>query len=202
MRPANLLPNDLRFSRRPRPGAPVAIVGAGVLVGALLVGAYVSAHSKVAEREQELSGLQAELATVPAPRRPVLEVRPELQGEKDQRLAALDEALAQRVAWDTVLRELALVLPEDVWLRTLSAKSPVALGAAAADPTTAAAQGLTMNGFTYSQEGVARLLTRLSLVPHLSNVQLQSSSSTEIGNRRIVGFTIAAAVLETGGDSR
>jgi len=40
-------------------------------------------------------------------------------------VTALSAALTSRVAWDRVFREFSLVLPDDVWLTTLSAKSPI-----------------------------------------------------------------------------
>ena len=202
MRPANLLPPDLaREGGRRLPGSALAAMGAGAAVGALLTTGYVVEHGNVSKRQDELATLQAQLAAVPKPKPPAVTVRPELQVEKDARQAALDSALVTRVSWDTVLRELSLVLPDDVWLRTLSAKSSAGATAAAAPTTGAAPTGLVLSGFTYSQEGVARLLTRLALVPHLANIQLQSSSSSKVGTRDIVGFTVAADVSTTGGGS-
>jgi Tfp pilus assembly protein PilN len=199
MRPANLLPPDLaREGGRRLPGGAIAAVGAGAAVGAMLTGGFVVEHGKVSKREDQLVALKSELASIPAPKPAPVTVRPELTAEKDARKAALDEALAQRVSWDTVLRELSLVLPEDVWLQNLSAKSAAAAGATD-QPTSTTPTGLVMNGYTYSQEGVARMLTRLALVPHLANVQLQSSSSSKIGSRNIVGFTVGADVTATGG---
>jgi Tfp pilus assembly protein PilN len=200
MRPANLLPPDLaREGGRRLPGGAIVAVGAGAAVGAMLAGGFVVQHGKVSKRENQLATLKAQLASIPAPKPAPVTVRPELTAEKDARQAALDEALAQRVSWDTVLRELSLVLPEDVWLNTLSAKSAAAAAASTDQPTTTAPTGLVMSGFTYSQEGVARLLTRLALVPHLANVQLQSSSSSTVGSRSIVGFTVGADMTSTGG---
>jgi Tfp pilus assembly protein PilN len=201
MRPANLLPPDLAReggARLPGAGAMVA-VGAGAAVGVLLTGGFIVEHGKVSKRENELATLQAQLAAIPAPKPSPVHVSPALSAERDARQAALDQALAQRVSWDTVLRELALVLPEDVWLRSLSAKSGADASTDPAAPT--APTGMTMSGYTYSQEGVARLLTRLALVPHLTNVSLQSSSASTIGTRSIVGFTVAADVAPTGGGS-
>jgi Tfp pilus assembly protein PilN len=200
MRPANLLPPDLaREGGRRMPGGAIAAVGAGAAVGAMLTGGFIVEHGKVSKREDRLTTLKSELASIPPPKPAPVTVRPELTAEKDARQAALDEALAQRVSWDTVLRELSLVLPEDVWLQTLSAKSPAAAAALTDQPTSTTPTGLVMSGYTYSQEGVARMLTRLALVPHLANVQLQSSSSSTIGSRSIVGFTVGADVTSTGG---
>ena len=64
-----------------------------------------------------------------------------------------------------------------------------------------AATGITMDGYTYSQPAVARLLTRLSVVPDLVNVQLQQSTLSKIGATPVVHFTIAADVRKPGGAS-
>jgi Tfp pilus assembly protein PilN len=203
MRPANLLPPDLAREGGARlPGGPaIAAVGAGAAVGILLTGGFIVEHGKVSKRQDELASLKAQLAAIPAPKPAKVQVSPELSAERDARQAALDQALATRTAWDTVFRELSLVLPDDVWLRSLSAKSSAAAAASTDQTASTTPTGLVMNGYTYSQEGVARLLTRLALVPHLANVTLQSSSSSTIGARSIVGFTIGADVTATGGGS-
>ena len=60
---------------------------------------------------------------------------------------------------------------------------------------------VTINGYTYSQEGVARLLARLSVLPDLTDVQLQTSALTEIGDRPVIQFTILANVRAGGSTS-
>ena len=59
---------------------------------------------------------------------------------------------------------------------------------------------MTFAGYTYSQEGVARLLSRLAVVPALQNVKLVSSSETTVGGQTVVSFSIEADVRpqETG----
>jgi Tfp pilus assembly protein PilN len=59
---------------------------------------------------------------------------------------------------------------------------------------TAAPDGFTITGYTYSHDGVARLLARLAVLPDLDNVQLVGSSLSTMGSRSIVRFTIAAAI--------
>ena len=91
-----------------------------------------------------------------------------------------------------MLRQVSLVLPEDVWLTNLSAAAP--------DPTQAAAAGtgFTLTGATYSQNGVARFLSRLAVIPDLANVRLQSSQSQLLNERELVQFTILADVRAPG----
>jgi Tfp pilus assembly protein PilN len=193
MRAVNLLPIDARAGRRRPPVAAIAVAGTGVLAASLLAFAFVSASGKVDEREQELAGLEQELAVAKQAaqaKRP----QPSVSAEHQQRLTALNGALGERLAWDRVLRDVSLVLPEDVWLSSL--------GASGATSTTdaAPAQSVTFNGFTYSQESVARMLTRLDLVPDFGNVKLQKSSVTTVGSQNIYSFTILADVISGGGN--
>jgi Tfp pilus assembly protein PilN len=68
--------------------------------------------------------------------------------------------------------------------------------AASAAPSAA---GFTINGRTYSHDGVARLLSRLAVVPHLAGVQLQHSAlSTSETGRKVVEFSINATVKAAG----
>src|SRR5205085_3886634 len=77
----------------------------------------------------------------------------QLAGEHSARVSALVSAMASRVAWDRIFREFSLVLPDDVWLTTLTAHSPAssATSTGGALPTQFA-----ITGRTYSHDGVAR----------------------------------------------
>jgi Tfp pilus assembly protein PilN len=197
MRAVNLLPIDARVGRRRPPSAAVVVAGVGVLAASLLVVGFVSARSDVDKREQELAGLERELAASRRAAKPEEPAQTGRAAERDQRFTALSDAMAKRLAWDRVLREVSLVLPDDVWLSNLGAGGAGATDAAAPAPAT---QAVTFSGFTYSQESVARLLTRLALVPNLGNVKLQQSSVTEVGSQQIYGFTVLADVISGGGN--
>jgi Tfp pilus assembly protein PilN len=201
MRAVNLLPVEERARRRRPPAAALAIAGVGVLLASVLAAAFFSASGKVDERERELAGVERELAATrrAAKPKPSKTSRPELSAERDQRLAALNEALAQRLAWDRVLRDVSLVLPDDVWLSNLTAGSAADAATDSAAPAATGGVTLTFTGFTYSQTSVARLLTRLGLAPDLENVRLQQSSVTEVGRRQLFGFTVLADVKSSGG---
>ena len=194
MRAVNLLPRDDRRQRGPSARSNPLVIGgvAGtVLVTAILAAWFLTASTGVAENQDRRDAAQAELAATPVPP-PTTPGASELEQEKSARIGALSTVLAGRLAWDRVLREVSLVLPEDVWLTSLSAQAPVA-----ASPTTAA--GFKIDGRTYSHDGVARLLARLSLVPHLANVQLQhSSKATSSTGRKVVDFSINASVKGAG----
>ena len=58
-----------------------------------------------------------------------------------------------------------------------------------------------IQGRTYSHDGVARLLSRLQVVPDLTNVQLVSSTLSKVGNQRVVEFSIGADIKVAGSPS-
>jgi Tfp pilus assembly protein PilN len=197
MRAVNLLPSEVRrqttTTTDKNPVAVGAVAGA-VLVTAVLAAWFLTASGDVASNQKRADAAQAELAATPVPP-PTLPGASQLEQEKNARIAALSSALAGRLAWDRVFRELSLVLPDDVWLTSLSAQAP-AVGVAASSTSGA---GFTMNGKTYSHDGVARLLARLAVVPHLSNVQLQHSSlTTSPTGRKVVEFTVNASIKAPG----
>ncbi len=195
MRAVNLLPSDdTRGGRQGRPIPALVACFGTVVVTAVIAAMFLSASSKVGQQRTTLEGLQTELAATPAPppAKPQSAAESGLPAEKTARIAALATALSQRVVWDRVLRELSQVLPEDVWLTSLGATAP-----GIANVTT----GVELAGFTYSQDGVARLLTRLQLLPNLTGVSLVSSTTDKIRDRPVVHFSITAVIKPPGATS-
>jgi Tfp pilus assembly protein PilN len=204
MRAINLLPRDdtRRGPQRPQWVVVVPVIAAVVLSGALSI-LFLNASGKVKDKQAQLTQLNDELAAIPTPDASKVRTQNALVADKATRVQALNTALSRRVAWDRVFRELSLVLPDDVWLSTLAAKAPMSssVATATADPTgtAVAATQFTLDGYTYSHAAVARLLSRLAVVPDLVNVQLQQSTLTKVGTAQVVHFVIAADVRTPGG---
>jgi Tfp pilus assembly protein PilN len=182
MRAVNLLPGDDGADGGKLPQVPVmAGCIASVLVAAILAMGYLSASHKVAAQRAALATLQSQSAAIPAPP-PPSPVIAQLPQQKKARVTALATALGQRIVWDRLLREISQVVPSDVWIVTLDAKSPLL---AVANTRNAPAAGSTLpdgfvaQGCTYSQDSVARFLARLQLVPDLGDVTLGKSASDQ-----------------------
>jgi Tfp pilus assembly protein PilN len=193
MRAVNLLPRDDR-RQRAQPGAVMltAVLG-GVLVTAVLAGGFLMTSSSVSERQANVDALRAELAAIP----PAAEAPVDTSGletEKSQRVTVLGKALASRIAWDRILREISLVLPEDIWLESLAANAPDPNFVPTPGATEAPVGVFTITGYSYSHDGVARLLARLSVVPQLSRPTLGSSVIDKSKERNVVKFTISASL--------
>lgn len=212
MRAVNLLPRELPRQRK-KLGVEKQLALVSPLVLAAVLGAgYLVTSSKVSDNRATLRALQDELAALPPSREPP-QVDAELTAQHEQRIQALAAALRSRVAWDRILRQISSVLPEDVWLQSLRAQSPqssapvasplttgsgLAEGTAApaaASPAPASGEApLAINGYTYSQEGVARFLSRLAVIPELTQVVLRRSELTTVADRLVVKFTIEASI--------
>ena len=209
MRAVNLLPRQQAESKTARPNAVVlvaAIGSAAVLLG--LVGGFLVASRSVDRQKQQLATARAVLAATPQHHlsASTQAFRSNVLNKREQRSLALAAAIGKRVSWDRILRRFALVLPDDVWLTALTGTVPLdnpALPTVATTTSALPAQAteLTITGYTYSQDSVARLLERLSVVPDLKNVQLQSSASTKVGGQQVYAFTIVSDIRKGRGAS-
>ena len=208
MRAVNLLPRQQVQQTRERPNALVllAAIGGGAVLLALVAGTLV-ANRSVDREKQALASARAVLAVTPDHHlsAQTQSFRQQVLTQREQRSLALATALGKRVSWDRVLRRFALVLPDDVWLNSVTGNVPLDPAATATATTSstlpAAATELTIVGYTYSQASVARLLERLSVVPDFTDVQLKSSQSTTVANQKVINFTIVANIRNGKGAS-
>jgi Tfp pilus assembly protein PilN len=204
MRAFNLLPTEearaAAQERRPLPYILVALTG--VLVFAALAAFYLMAGADVSEKQAQVDDLRAELAVYAAQAEPQPSDDPAeaLAAERLGRTNALSSALATRLAWDRVLRELALILPKDAAIDSIEATAPTAYNAPVAAADGSPAVHFTMVGGTDSQASVAELLARLSVIPEFENVALKlaARASEEGGGsaRHPYVFTITATLRQ------
>jgi Tfp pilus assembly protein PilN len=205
MRAVNLLPRGERTKRTTAEQAPIFVgLGLFLVVFVALSVLFLGASASVKDKQNALGDAREQLAQLPPLPKAQTAIEAGLVGEQQARVSAVTSALSRRVSWDRVLREFATVLPDDVWLTSLSAHAPSSPASAAPAAPVApgtAPDGFVISGYTYSQDGVARLLSRLNVLPDLSNVQLQTSSLTKVGLQDVVQFTILANVAPPGASS-
>jgi Tfp pilus assembly protein PilN len=193
MRAVNLLPPNAYAPKQRLPHAPVVLAAtAPVLVGALVYLGYSFEHAKVVSRQSQLGLVQSEVAAL-APSPELASESAAVAAERIARTSALQDALSARVPWDVTFDRLARVMPEGSWLSTLSATSPTpSTSTTAGGPVSPT--GFTAQGYADSQATVARVLARFALVPGLSNVTLNSTTTTIIGPKSVTQFTLSAQV--------
>lgn len=183
MRAVNLLPGDEQRkglelgSRLPLFGAAAGVVL--VTVVAMLLAS--TASSTADEQRSQLAAVEAEIDAIPTNAEPAVSQGTLVQ-ERSDRIAALSAALTGRVAFDRVLREISFVLPKDAWLTQLEAAAPVSAAPTtpgAAPVPVSGADGVTIQGATYTHDTVAIVLARLAAVPSLMDVRLTASTLVE-----------------------
>ena len=215
MRAVNLLPSEPSRRRKKMPSGQVLLASTAPLVaGTLVYLAFSFEQAKVSSARADLGVAQTELAGL-RPAAAAGAASTQLASVRTQRMLALEDALGHRVAWDTVLDQVARVLPANTWLTQLNALSPTPTTAAPppAAPTTTSSSNssssssgattvvpaapsaiFTITGYAYSHDDVAQLLARLALVPSLSDVTLGSTSSATVGTKAVIQFTVNATM--------
>lgn len=181
MRPVNLIPKEDRpGGRRPMRGGPIAYIVVGALVAALLgVTALVVTDNQISDRKAEIAGLEGEVAAAES-RAQSLSAYTQFHGVREQRDATIAQLADSRFDWERVMRELALILPGDVWLTNLTASaSPTATpGGGSSGSLRAAVSGpaLSLVGCARSQDAVAGFVQALKDIDGVTRVGVEGSS--------------------------
>jgi Tfp pilus assembly protein PilN len=199
VRPVNLIPpEDRRGEHAPLRTGPLPYVLLAGLVALLLgVTTLVLVGNDIAGSEDEVAKLQAEDAAASA-KAQRLAAYTQFRSVSEQRVATVRSLADSRFDWERVMRELALVLPSDTWLTSLTASAGgegeggdggggSGLSAAALGPT------LELSGCSAGQEAVAGFVTALKDIDGVTRVGVASSELPEAGSGGTGG--------EGGGDS-
>lgn len=205
MEAVNLLPAYAR------PGHPWAAIGkdlaprrvakiAGATACAVVLGlglGYLYERSAVNHKQATLADVQAQVAAADKKAAPLREA----QAAAAARLVAVATVSKERVVWERLLGDISRVLPSQVFLQSLSLQSPTPLASGATTTSvspTPGVTGFTATGIASSHVRVALVLDRLSSLPWLSNVMLNSSSDGAGGS---TGAATATSGTLAGGDT-
>lgn len=187
MRPVNLIPpEERRGDRAPlRAGSISYVIVAGLALAVVAVSALVLTGNSINDRKAEVAALEAreEAARAEAER---LRGFAEFASLSESRALTVSSLAQSRFDWERVLRELALVIPDDVWLIQLSgAAAPdiqVADAAQVSAGTNVTGPALSMVGCAISHEAVARFLQALKDIDGVTRVGIGKSELAEEDN--------------------
>jgi Tfp pilus assembly protein PilN len=181
VRPVNLIPPEQRRGgSAPLRTGPLPYVLLGALVLILTgVTALVLTGNQISERKDEIATLKREDAAATA-RAQRLAAYTQFQAMSEQRIATVTSLADSRFDWERVMRELALILPSDVWLVSLDAtatSSTTIDGGDSGNSLRGATEGpaLVMQGCARGQEGVAGFVTALKDIDGVTRVGVESS---------------------------
>lgn len=182
MRPVNLIPAEDRHGQNaPLRTGPVAYIVIGALVLALAgVTMLVLTDNQVADTKSELAQVKREDAAAKA-RAESLASYTQFAALHEQRVMTISSLANSRFDWERVMRELALILPHDVWLNSLEASASSEAGGSggasggASLSSSIAGPSLAISGCAAGQNAVANFVTALKDIDGVTRVGIESS---------------------------
>jgi Tfp pilus assembly protein PilN len=209
VRPVNLIPpEDRRGEQAPMRTGPLPYILLGALVAVLIgVSAMVLVSNQISESKSEVATLESEDATATAKAQQLASYT-QFRDMSEQRVATVQSLADSRFDWERVMRELALVLPSNVWLTSLTATaSPnVNMGAAGGGSSGATLRAqvpgpaLELNGCSSGQEAVANFVIALKDIDGVTRVGVESSELGEEENEEAEASTEVGANTGSNGD--
>ena len=197
----NLLPPEIVEAARFR-RFQLAMVGAGVGVVAIVAALAVSAHSGVSHAQSELAASKATQANLQSQLAGLQSVQ-DVYNQKDAKKAMLQQAMSPEIRWSYYLNDLALKVPDHVWLTTVTANEaaagsagPAAAAAPAAPGAVAGVGTVTFAGVAFSHDDVATWLDTLAKERGYTNVYFTNSTKAKLGPRDIVDFSSSVTVTQ------
>lgn len=182
MRPVNLIPAEERIgAAKPLRSGPVAYIVVGALVAALLgVTTLVVTGNQIDALEGEIVAVESETTAAQA-KAQELSAYTQFQAVREQRVATVTSLADSRFDWERVMRELALILPDNVMITALTASaSPggAPSGGASVELRGAiAGPALELTGCAADQEGVAGFIQAVKDIDGVTRVGVPSSSA-------------------------
>jgi len=182
-------------------GAAYVLLG-GLAVVVVALAAYVLSANTVRDREAELAKvtIQADQAEARA-----AAARPwrAFAALKQARVETVKGLADSRFDWERVLRQLARIVPDDVWLTSLTGTVapgvPLAGGGAGVDlRTSLPVPAIELVGCSTSQDRVASVIGRLKLIDGVSRVSL---SASEKADTKGSAAAAAPSAADSAGDS-
>ena len=183
MRAVNLIPEEDRRGGGPARAGLLSYFLLGALVAVLAgVTLLVLTGNQISEREAEVAQLKEESAATAA-RADSLRAFADFSAIQQERTATVTALAQSRFDWERVLRELALVLPDNVWLTELEGSvSPDVELEDTVDITTRpsiAGPALELIGCTVSQEAVGAFAATLGEIDGVTRVSVAQSERPE-----------------------
>src|SRR5215203_1186634 len=188
MRPVNLIPVEERRDEHVpmRTGPLPYLLAAALLLLLICVTALVLTDNKVADSKAEVAKLERE-DSVAEMRAGRLAAYTQFRALHEQRLETVSSLADSRFDWERVVRELSLLLPDDVWLVDLTATaSPdvsmtggAGTGGGADLRASVPGPALKMSGCAPGQEAVAGFVSALEDIDGVTRVGLESSELPE-----------------------
>ena len=194
MRRIELLP-DAYLARQRERRAIVLVLFVGLLVLLLLMVWWVKLGFDVDDEEARLATIESENAQLRAEIAALQEFQL-LEQEVITKRGAIQTVMAGDIDWPVLLTEVAMAVPGEVWLESLTASAGQVEGATPVGTETAAVDispkipfgRIQFTGKALSMPGVAKWLIRQELSKRFEAVFLNDANTSAAGATRVFDF--------------
>lgn len=181
MRPVNLLPakHRPRTASGQRQGSSYYVL-AGLGVALIAVVAYVLTLNSINTKRDEVTKANTQAAQDQT-RATQLSAYGNFAQVKQQRVDSIKQLAQARIDWELLVRELAQVTPDGVWVKTINADSGDGNGQSVGGATSSSSSTPTgqptvrLDGCAANQDQVATLLVRLKQLHGAQDVSVEKS---------------------------
>lgn len=195
----NLLPPEIAEAARFR-RLQLAMGGAVVLSALIVGGLYVHAHSGVSSAQSDLNAAQSQQSSLQN-RLAALQSVQDTYNAVQAKQALLTQAMGPEIRWSYALNDLALRIPNDVWLTAVTASETTGTTPGATTtttPTTAGSIGtVTFSGVALKHDDVAGWLDALAKEKGFTNPTFSNSTEASIGSRKVVNWATSVDLSST-----
>jgi Tfp pilus assembly protein PilN len=188
MRPVNLIPPEERrgTSAQSRTGAlPYVLVGLLVIaLGAVTL--IVTTNNKISDRRAQVATLEGQVAAAKAEADRLADYA-NFASLQESRYQTVSTLARSRFNWERVMRELAIVIPSDVWLTEATAKVSPAADIASGSSSNSSSSGggdlsggitgpsIELQGCAANHDAVARFAASLEDIDGVTRVGVAKS---------------------------
>ncbi|MGI6405247.1 MAG: PilN domain-containing protein [Syntrophaceticus sp.] len=205
----SLLPPETRFEQSSRRQLRLLLLGSGLMILVFLC-IYGLLIYLTSQENLEVSRLQEQKAEI-ANKAAAYQQYGDLKAEVDSLEKLNADAAGLTPDWYYILAEVGSHIPDGVWLtdytsifvqeQVQKSDESAAEGNTEGAAATALQGELTIQGKALSHKDVAILLENLHAVQGLDDIRCQFSTEEMLGERKIYGFEIKAALpVEKGGE--
>ena len=194
MRPIDLLPPVYAERRRHRRNLGIVVVIGLVVLGLLFVWWFMLG-TQIAARRNELTSIEQRNASLQA-EIDELQRFAALEQEVIAKEQALNSVMQGDLAWPSILTEIAMVIPGEIWFENLTGSAGITEAAAPVGTETAAVRvseratvgRLSFTGRSLTMPGVSKWLIRLAGVRGFNAVWLNNATEADFEGVSIIDF--------------
>jgi Tfp pilus assembly protein PilN len=211
VRAVNLIPTDARRggAAPARSGGAVYVLLGALAIAVVALASYVLTQNSISDRQAQLAKVKREADTAQATATALQPYRQFAQLSQT-RVETVRSLAGSRFDWERAMRDLALVMPDNVWLTSFVGTVAPGINFGGSGATGSSDTGtlrssqqvpaVELVGCTENQAEVARVMARLRLVQGVTQVSLASSEKADVSSA--VGGSGAAGATSTGTDCR